>query len=301
MKLWHRKKMLQMQIVYLLKYSMKKDIFSIDHTFHWLTWTLGIFLWLFCIANIYLETHAEDLLEQAFSTAKSQETVIDLWSTTNAVGNEFLKQSVGLQGNLWQWCLLNGNMLNAKDLKTQKDSIWSSLSDTDFCQQVLWWDWNVPAVTAQAPLIVRIAKRMLRLTIVLSITMVLYNGVMYIVESAKGGEVKTATKNLGLIVWGILVALLSLWIINLISSITISTLTTSDWGSTSSCSINWSVLAGDNLKKYICENSTFGTTYTWTWYPDRTWNRCKRNSDYTAITDTEMISKCIELGGTYQN
>lgn len=203
---------------------MKKKIFSIDRTFHWLTWALGIFLWLFCIANIYLETHAEDLLEQAFSTAKSQETVIDLWSTTNAVGNEFLKESVGLQWNLGQGCLLDGNMLNAKDIKTQKDSVSSSLSDADFCQQVLWGDWNVPAVTTQAPLIVRIAKRMLRLTIVLSITMVIYNGIMYIVESAKGGDVKDATKNLWLIVWWILVALLSLGIINLISSITISTL-----------------------------------------------------------------------------
>lgn len=203
---------------------MKKSFFHIDRTFHLLSWTLGIFLWLFCIANIYLETHAEDLLEQAFSTAKSQETVIDLWNTTNAVGSEFLKESVGLQWNLWQWCLLNGNMMNSNDLQTQKDSIWSTLSDTDFCQQVLWGDRNVPAVTTQAPLIVRIAKWLLRLTIVLSITMVLYNGVMYIVESAKGGEVKTATKNLGLIVWGILVALLSLWIINLISSITISTI-----------------------------------------------------------------------------
>ena len=54
--------------------------------------------------------------------------------------------------------------------------------------------------------------------------MVIYNGVMYIVESANGGEVKEATKNLGLIVAGILVALLSLGIINLISSIGMSTL-----------------------------------------------------------------------------
>ena len=203
---------------------MRKSFFHIDRTFHILSWTLGIFLWLFCIANIYLETHAEDLLEQAFSTAKSQETVIDLWSTTNAVGNEFLKESVGLQWNLGQGCLLDGNMMNTNDLEAQKQSIWSSLDNPDFCQQVLWGDRNVPATTTQAPLIVRIAKWLLRLTIVLSITMVLYNGVMYIVESAKGGEVKTATKNLGLVVWGILVALLSLWIINLISSITISTI-----------------------------------------------------------------------------
>ncbi|MEI7563643.1 MAG: hypothetical protein WCJ39_08690 [bacterium] len=49
-------------------------------------------------------------------------------------------------------------------------------------------------------MIVRIAKRLLRITIVLSITMIIYNGIMYIVESAKGGEVKNATKNIGLII-----------------------------------------------------------------------------------------------------
>lgn len=225
MKPLYKKKNPLKQIIYLLKYKlMTKKFPYVDRIFHWLVWSLGIFLWLFCIANIYLETHAEDLLEQAFSQAKSQETVINLGNTTNAVGNEFLREWVGIQDNFWKWCLLDGKIVDAGVLKAQKDMVSSSLNDTDFCQQVLWGDRNVPVVTTQAPLIVRIAKWMLRLTIVLSITMVLYNGVMYIVESAKGGEVKTATKNLWLIIWWILVALLSLGIINLISSITISTI-----------------------------------------------------------------------------
>ncbi|MEI8090695.1 MAG: hypothetical protein WCG98_00045 [bacterium] len=46
------------------------------------------------------------------------------------------------------------------------------------------WEDTTVSTTKQAPLIVRIAKWMLRITIVLSISMVIFNGVMYMVESA---------------------------------------------------------------------------------------------------------------------
>lgn len=59
---------------------------------------------------------------------------------------------------------------------------------------------------------------------VLAVTMVLFNGIMWIIESAKGGEVKDAKKNIILIVVGILIALISLGIINLVSSLTVSSL-----------------------------------------------------------------------------
>ena len=235
---------------------MQKSSCRIDRMFHTLRWSLGIILWLFCIINVYLETHAEDLLQKAFYQAKTQETVINLGDTKNAVGNEILRQSVGIQSNLWQWCFLNGSQVTTVRKQACEVTFgWTfatvngSLADAElyvnqctlpgggthtitnddakaYCEQVLWGDRNVPVLTTttQAPLIVQIAKWMLRLTIVLSITMVIYNGIFYIVESAKGGEVKEATKNLGLIVAGILVALLSLWIINLISSIGVSTL-----------------------------------------------------------------------------
>jgi len=139
---------------------------------------------------MYLEIHAEDLLEQAFAPAKTYQTITDLWNTKNAVGNEIFVSSIQSQDSL-------GN-------------------------------WNVPAITQQEPLLIRIAKWFLRITIVLSITMVIYNGVGYIVESAKWGEVKNATKNIALIVGGVLLALFSLVIINLLRSLTLSSLTL--WG-----------------------------------------------------------------------
>jgi len=62
------------------------------------------------------------------------------------------------------------------------------------------------------------------MTVVLSITMVLYSGVMYIVEASKGAEVKETTNNLMYIIGGVLLALMSLGLINLISSLSISSL-----------------------------------------------------------------------------
>jgi len=207
---------------------MKKNFWHIDRTFTILTWSFGILLWIFCLSNIYLETHAEDLLQQAFSVAQSQETVIDLGNTTNAVGNEVLRQGTNINASLLKWCVIGGKKTLLKAVTAQMQSVNYNGNESTFCTQVLWWTWDDQTISAttttQAPLIVRIAKRLLRITIVLSITMIIYNGIMYIVESAKGGEVKNATKNIGLIIWGILVALMSLWIINLISSITISTI-----------------------------------------------------------------------------
>lgn len=92
--------------------------------------------------------------------------------------------------------------------------------------EILKWSINIDSwgFSSEAPLIVRIAKFILRITMVLSVTMVIFNGIMWIIESAKWGEVKDAKKNILLIIVGILISLMSLGIINLISSITISSL-----------------------------------------------------------------------------
>jgi hypothetical protein len=67
-----------------------------------------------------------------------------------------------------------------------------------FCQDVLGGDMDISVFDTekQAPLIVRITKFLLRITIVLSITMVLYNGIWWVIESAKGGDVKDAKDNI---------------------------------------------------------------------------------------------------------
>ncbi len=181
-------------------------------------------------------TMALELIDQAFQPAKQQNTIIDLWDTKDAVGNEVFRESVGAQQNLWQWCFVQWSRMTKSQLDTQAEGYWISLSDTasstpntqtyqDFCSSVLWGDWNVSALESRAPLIVRITKFLLRLVIVLSISMAIYSGLMYIIEASKWAEVKNARDNLLYVVGGVLLALLSLALVNLISSLTISSLT----------------------------------------------------------------------------
>lgn len=172
---------------------------------------------------------AEDLLEQAFKPAMQQETVINLGAGKNAVGNEVLREGIVINSVANRACFVNNQRLSDNELEAQKDALWYSWNDSEeddreFCETILWWDYRVDIVQTEAPLIVRIAKFFLRITMVLAVTMVIFNGIMRIIESAKWAEVKDAKKNITLIIVGILIALMSLGIINLISSLTVSSL-----------------------------------------------------------------------------
>lgn len=79
-------------------------------------------------------------------------------------------------------------------------------------------------VVQRAPLIVRFTKFLLRLTIVLSVTMIIYTGIRYILSAGEEEWAKNARQNLLYIVLGILLALMSYGIIILLQSITFSTL-----------------------------------------------------------------------------
>lgn len=209
-----------------------------------------------------------DLLDKAFEPSIEQQWLIDLGSTKDQVGNEILRESTNVSINLDGWQIIN--------------------------------------TSQRAPLIVRIAKLLLRITIVLAVTMVLYNWILYIIQSSKWETPKDPQKNL-LNIWiGILLSLASLWIINLINSITISSLKTSEdlWWLTIWCQTGWTIVAWNDLKEWICLHSTF-------WHPQNTMpfrefnankiiNVCKiRNfagwtDDWKPITKSEMESKCVE-------
>lgn len=209
-----------------------------------------------------------DLLDKAFDTAIKQQWLIDLGSTKDQVGNEVLRESTNVSINL-NW-------------------------------------WPIVSTSQRAPLIVRIAKLLLRITIVLAVTMVLYNWVLYIIQASKWEAPKDPQKNLlNIWIW-ILLSLASLWIINLINSITISSLKTSEdlWWLTIWCQTWWTIVAWSDLKEWICLHSTF-------WHPQDTMqfrefnanriiNVCKiRNTidwddDWKPITNSEMESKCLE-------
>ncbi|HMS90676.1 MAG TPA: hypothetical protein PKC87_00435 [Candidatus Absconditabacterales bacterium] len=172
--------------------------------------------------------YAQDLLEQAFEPAMSNETIINLGAGKNAVGNEILREGVGGEVSFGAGCNINGQKISNNDITTQKDEAGFVGTEEAFCTNILGGEYNdnliQGSLTTEAPLIVRIAKFLLRITMVLAVTMVIFNGVMWIIESSKGAEVKDAKKNITLIIVGILIALMSLGIINLISSITVSSL-----------------------------------------------------------------------------
>ncbi|MFA7717181.1 MAG: DUF1634 domain-containing protein [Candidatus Absconditabacterales bacterium] len=230
---------------------MKKNIHRLLHIRNTLIILVSIGSFLLLFIHFSSQIYAEDLLENAFYPSKAYETVIDLGNTTNAVGNEFFREGVGVQDSLGQGCFVDNGQtkISGQELKkmiceikylgTRDSQIGGNdctlpggskktISNNEkqpFCEGAfLKGDWDVGVITTQAPLIVRIAKWLLRITIVLSITMVIYNGIMYIVESASGAEKKDTTKNIGYIVGGVLLALMSLGIINLITSLTVSSL-----------------------------------------------------------------------------
>ncbi|GEM_PF-5294308 len=62
---------------------------------------LYVSLSLGCLFFLFGGAHAQqDLLENAFYPAKTYQTIVDLGNTKNAVGNELLRQSVGVQNSL---------------------------------------------------------------------------------------------------------------------------------------------------------------------------------------------------------
>ncbi len=258
------------------------------HRKHILLYVLTLF---FSVWGLFLlsVTFAQDLMEQAFGAARSYDAILDLWNTKDSVGNEVLRESVSvwINENMWQWCFINDQFLNV---------------DQNQCTE-MWWDWDIQAIDvgAKAPLLVRITKFLLRMTIVLSITMVIYNAVRYMIEVLNGKDWKSAEakKNIAWVAWWVILALMSVWIINLVISVPKSSITTSDDLSSFEvwCQTWATIIAGNDLKKRVCEN-----VFEWYWKNDRIWNRCRIDGDREPIRDNDMESACItELWWTVVN
>lgn len=233
-------------------------------------------------------TFWQDLMEQAFKWAMSYDTVINLWNTKTAVGNTVLRESVGIE--VWDSVFKKSCFID------DQIKYWV---DESGCEEMAGERrLDIVNVSAKAPLIVRITKFLLRMTIVLSITMIIFNAIKYMIEILWWKDRKSAEskKNLIFIASGIVLALMSVSIINLIVSVPKSSLKTSDDLSSYQigCRVWSEILAGDDLKKRICENSNLGhsehTINYRFWDSDRIWNRCwfpdddAFNSDWTIKT-----------------
>ena len=276
-----------------------------------------IFSAIFIIAGVLLwsTASAQDLMEQAFSTARTYDTIVNLWNTKDAVWNEILRESasIWLSDGAWKkWCYINDQLINTNE---------------NGCKEQWWiWESRLLETNTNPPLIVRITKFLLRMTIILSITMVIFNAVVYMVEAFEWKDRKTADakKNLIWVAGGVIVALMSVSMINLVVSVPKSSIKTSDEVSNFivSCKIKTTILEWDELKKQVCLNATFGHTLDTIQYRERDyikafsmsadlmedravwWYRCKicnwdsnwawNDCKWKKITNSEAKSKCVE-------
>ena len=120
-----------------------------------------------------------DLMQQAFCMANMRDNIIDLGNTKTAVGGVFFQGETEIKLKLWRDPIKIG----------QKGSI-----------------------------VVRITRFALMLTIVLAVTMIIFNGMQYIIKSGTGEDPKKVQTNLVYVVVGIILALLSVVLINLLRS-----------------------------------------------------------------------------------
>lgn len=98
--------------------------------------------------------------------------------------------------------------------------IWENV-DTVWNAALQWWIKmeNGLSVKSAPSIIIKVTRILLSLTIALAVTMILYNGMMYIVKTWQWKDWKDLTKNVAYIVVWILIALFSVVIITLIRSV----------------------------------------------------------------------------------
>lgn len=120
-----------------------------------------------------------DLLDEAFQPSKNLDHVINIWNNKNAVWNEIFRGSTNIDG-----VSLNG-------IQTSEN----------------------------APLLVRITQTLLRLTIALSIPVLIWIGLKLIKNGMSGGDIKEGLKEVSWVIIWLMLALSAVGIIYLIQSI----------------------------------------------------------------------------------
>lgn len=83
---------------------------------------------------------------------------------------------------------------------------------------------NGPIIQQQDPLLVKVIKRLLRMMAIIGVSMGIYVGITYILAQGDEAKEKEARINLVKIVAGILIALSSIALVNLLQSVTRSSI-----------------------------------------------------------------------------
>lgn len=202
---------------------------------------IGMFVILFVLP---WNGSAADLLEKVIKPSKNYDQIVNIWNNREAVGNEIFREGTAVDTiselNCFKpmpkstpdLCQNNGGVWLAKTWNQCYERIpisvqWKNLAEWETNCPGVWWErifavWVT--VTEKEPLIVRLTKRLLRLTIAISITMIILIGIKLIWSWVTGQGLTEWIKNVtNLVIWLIL-ALSSVSIIWLIQSFTINSL-----------------------------------------------------------------------------
>lgn len=215
-----------------------------------------------CSVWIAEGSNNEDFLEQAFWPAIYNDAIVGgdtIWTTKKTVGNYVLKDGVEIDVDAFNIKA----KAKQKELQEEKESLlikidayvnrnqWQYTKNEEILEYVSGWAefqsmvnqynqltlqeqtieknkkalWSV-SVKKRPSLIISITKFLLRMTMVLSVTMVIFNGILYVIKSSKGENAKDVLQNLLYVGIWMLLALLSVVIIRLISSVGTSSLNT---------------------------------------------------------------------------
>lgn len=198
------------------------------------------------VLSFYSQSYASDLLEKVIQPSKEYEQIVDLGNNKQAVGNEIFREgtSVDTKANLWCYknragdgdpisCQANGWFWNLgtqkcyekAEIKVQGNKVEEKKSN---CETVAGGEWIFAtgvAVSQKQPLIVRITTRLLRITVVLSVTMLIYIGIKLILAGMSWGNFGEGLKDLRNVIIGLILALSSVAIIWLVQSFTLNSLT----------------------------------------------------------------------------
>lgn len=99
------------------------------------------------------------------------------------------------------------------DIWQDKNTVWRSV----LRESTVVWSW----IYKEVPLIVRIVKVILKITVVLSVSMVIFSSIKFMIQVFNGSEIKSAgaIKDLKNILIWLLIALFSITAVNLIISL----------------------------------------------------------------------------------
>jgi len=137
------------------------------------------------------------------------------WSTDKDFLNQAFELSLEDDLVIWNWMVW-----------TTKQSVWNyimwktvSIDAWDIIK-----DWVHADVNKSESFVVSLTKFLVRFTLVIAITMIIYNWIMFVIKSSKWEAPKDVLKNIGYIVAWVLLALASVIIIQLASSVGTTTI-----------------------------------------------------------------------------